>query len=244
MRGGAALLNVDRAAYAVRDGEVVELKAFFSTASRAGSTPRARPRRRIDTLGDVLPQLGRPRGHAGRRRGLARTAAPLVHDGIARRAAQVATAPTPSRPSSSATDSRLGGSATRTERLATTLAAQLSLTLRNVHAYQREHEIAEEFQNALLEPPPAIDRGRFGVRYVPAGQAARVGGDFYDFVRLGPRRFMVAIGDVCGRGLDAAVQTAMVRYMLRAYVAESSPGESPRAPQRDHRPRRRPTCPS
>jgi serine phosphatase RsbU (regulator of sigma subunit) len=111
-------------------------------------------------------------------------------------------------------------------RLASTLAAQLGLTLRNVHAFQREHEIAETFQTALLVEPPMLAGAEIGVRYQAAAQAARVGGDFYDIVTLGPGRVMIAVGDVCGRGLDAAVETALVRYTLRAYAREGSPGEA------------------
>jgi GAF domain-containing protein len=222
VRGGAALLNVDRAAYAVRDGEVVELKAFFSTASE-WQYSEEEAEAAIETLWRVLPQLGDLE------------ATPGVEVSVEQRAVLLDAAlvvPLKRHRSDAIaalifSDRRGGGGFDEEDkRLATTLAAQLSLTLRNVHAYQREHEIAEEFQNALLEPPPAVAGVEFGVRYVPAGQAARVGGDFYDFVRLGPRRFMIAVGDVCGRGLNAAVETAMVRYMLRAYAAESSPGES------------------
>jgi phosphoserine phosphatase RsbU/P len=111
-------------------------------------------------------------------------------------------------------------------RLATTLAAQLALTLRNVHAFQREHQIAETFQTALLVAPPVLPGAEIGVRYQAASQAARVGGDFYDILALGPGRVMIAVGDVCGRGLQAAVETALVRYTLRAYAQEGSPGEA------------------
>jgi sigma-B regulation protein RsbU (phosphoserine phosphatase) len=53
-----------------------------------------------------------------------------------------------------------------------------------------------------------------------------VGGDFYDLVTLSPGRLMVIVGDVCGKSLGAAAQSAVVRYMLRAYAAEGSPGEA------------------
>jgi serine phosphatase RsbU (regulator of sigma subunit) len=112
------------------------------------------------------------------------------------------------------------------ELLATTLAAQLGASLGNALAYKREHEIADTLQTALLTEPPPVAGLDIGKRYRPATQATRVGGDFYDMVSLGPGRLMVAIGDVCGKGLQPAAHTAVVRYMLRAYAAESSPGES------------------
>ena len=110
--------------------------------------------------------------------------------------------------------------------LVATLAAQLGASLHNATAYQREHAIAETFQTALLMAPPAIPGIEVGVRYRAATDAARVGGDFYDLVTLGPGRLMVIVGDVCGKSLSAAAQSAVVRYMLRAYAAEGSPGEA------------------
>jgi len=110
--------------------------------------------------------------------------------------------------------------------LLATLGAQLSASLHNTAAYQREHAIAETFQQALLMQPPAIPGIDVGVRYRAATEAARVGGDFYDLIMLSPGRLMVIVGDVCGKSLGAAAQSAVVRYMLRAYAAEGSPGEA------------------
>ena len=110
--------------------------------------------------------------------------------------------------------------------LLTTIAAQLNASMHNAIAYQREHVIAETFQQALLMDAPPIPGIEVGVRYKAATDAARVGGDFYDLVSLGPGKLMVIVGDVCGKSLAAAAQSAVVRYMLRAYAAESSPGEA------------------
>ncbi len=123
-------------------------------------------------------------------------------------------------------DKMLGGFDEEDRLLIATLAAQLSASLHNAIAYQREHAIAETFQQALLMEPPAIPGIEVGVHYRAATDAARVGGDFYDLVMLGPGRLMVIVGDVCGKSLGAAAQSAVVRYMLRAYAAEGSPGEA------------------
>ena len=112
------------------------------------------------------------------------------------------------------------------ELVVATLAAQASVSLHNTAAYQREHAIAETFQRALLMQPPAIPGIEVGVQYRAATEVARVGGDFYDLVMLGPGRLMVIVGDVCGKSLSAAAESAVVRYMLRAYAAEGSPGEA------------------
>jgi serine phosphatase RsbU (regulator of sigma subunit) len=110
--------------------------------------------------------------------------------------------------------------------LAATLAAQLGASLHNATVYQREHVIAETFQQALLMQPPPIPGVDVGVCYRAATEAARVGGDFYDLVSLGPNRLMVVVGDVCGKGLAAAAESAVVRYMLRAYAQEEPPGQA------------------
>ncbi|HSL96081.1 MAG TPA: GAF domain-containing SpoIIE family protein phosphatase [Thermoleophilia bacterium] len=122
---------------------------------------------------------------------------------------------------------KLDGPFTATDGLLlSTLAAQLGSSLHNAIAYQREHAIAETFQTALLMDPPVIPGIEVGVCYRAATDAARVGGDFYDLVSLGPGRLMVMVGDVCGKGLPAAAQSAVVRYMVRAYAADGSPGEA------------------
>ncbi len=112
------------------------------------------------------------------------------------------------------------------ELLVATLAAQLDASLHNTTAYQREHAIAETFQQALLLDPPAVAGVDIGVCYRAATEAARVGGDFYDLVTLAPGRLLVTVGDVCGKSLSAAAQSAVVRYMLRGYAAEGSSGEA------------------
>jgi len=218
VRFGVELLGVERAAYAVRDAEVVQLRAFYSARSE-WTADEGEAEAALDTLRDVMSRLGLFDGDRETTEN-----AVLCDDSLV-------VALKRHRPDAVAAlifsaKVEEGGFSEEDQRLATTLAAQLSLTLRNIHAYQREHRIAEEFQDALLVSPPPMAGVDLGVRYVPAGEAARVGGDFYDFVRLGGNRFMVAIGDVCGRGLEAAAQTAVVRYMLRAYAAESSPGEA------------------
>ncbi len=110
--------------------------------------------------------------------------------------------------------------------LAATLAAQLGASLHNATVYHREHAIAETFQQALLMQPPPIPGVDVGVTYRAATEAAKVGGDFYDLVSLGPNRLMVVVGDVCGKGLAAAAESAVVRYMLRAYAQEEPPGQA------------------
>jgi sigma-B regulation protein RsbU (phosphoserine phosphatase) len=56
--------------------------------------------------------------------------------------------------------------------------------------------------------------------YRPAGDGSEVGGDFYDVFQIGTGDWVVAVGDVCGKGVEAAVVTTVARYTLRAASVE------------------------
>jgi len=83
--------------------------------------------------------------------------------------------------------------------------------------YAHEHQVAEALQTSLLgEVPERIDCFGFETLYRAALEEARVGGDFYDVFRIADDRIGIAIGDVSGKGLKAAVQVAMAKYSLRS----------------------------
>jgi serine phosphatase RsbU (regulator of sigma subunit) len=63
---------------------------------------------------------------------------------------------------------------------------------------------------------PSIPDCELAVRFVPAAAAELVGGDFYDVFAAGPDRWVIVVGDVCGKGADAAAVTAMARWTLRS----------------------------
>jgi sigma-B regulation protein RsbU (phosphoserine phosphatase) len=77
--------------------------------------------------------------------------------------------------------------------------------------------LAKTLQSTLIPPsPPAIPRLEVAARYRPAGDGTEVGGDFYDVFQVGPAEWIVVAGDVCGKGVEAAVVTALARHTLRA----------------------------
>ncbi|MCX8052667.1 MAG: SpoIIE family protein phosphatase [Armatimonadetes bacterium] len=89
--------------------------------------------------------------------------------------------------------------------------------------YLREHAIAEKLQTSFLQDEcPEIPGFEITQRYQAALDEAAVGGDFYDLFRLTDEKLGVVIADVAGKGLNAAVYTAMTKYMLRAYAFEES----------------------
>lgn len=98
-------------------------------------------------------------------------------------------------------------------------------------AARQARTLAETLQQTLLPPSlPTIPGVELGAAYRPAGDGSIVGGDFYDVFEIGDERWGIAIGDVCGKGADAAVITALARYTIRAAaVGTPSPSEALRA---------------
>ena len=89
-------------------------------------------------------------------------------------------------------------------------------------ALRREHLIAETLQRSLLSAPAedAFPGLRIQTEYEPAWREALIGGDFYDALSLGGNTVALVVGDVTGKGLEAATHTAEVKYALRAILRE------------------------
>jgi PAS domain S-box-containing protein len=77
--------------------------------------------------------------------------------------------------------------------------------------------MARTFQRSLLPPElPEIPRVEVAAAYQAAGEGNEVGGDFYDAFDVGDDEWALVMGDVCGKGPDAAAVTALARYTVRA----------------------------
>ena len=101
--------------------------------------------------------------------------------------------------------------------LAEELARRAGQAVDNARLYQERSYIARTLQESLLPVDlPAIPGVELAARYRAAGEGNQVGGDFYDVFRLDDSRWALVIGDVCGKGPEAAALTALVRYTLRA----------------------------
>ncbi len=105
------------------------------------------------------------------------------------------------------------------------LAARAALALDNVRLFQEQRELAEGLQRSLLTPPPEPDHAQVVVRYVPASQAAQVGGDWYDAFLQPDGATVLVIGDVVGHDTAAAAAMGQVRGLLRgiAYTTGEGP---------------------
>ena len=81
----------------------------------------------------------------------------------------------------------------------------------------QEHRIATQLQVSLMpESLPEVPGMDIASGFRPAGEGHEIGGDFYDVFECSKTSWMVVIGDVCGKGAEAAALTALARYTLRA----------------------------
>ena len=105
------------------------------------------------------------------------------------------------------------------------LARRAALAVDNARLFQDQRRIAASLQESLLPPLlPQIPGVRLAARYEAAGEGMEVGGDFYDIFETGGETWAVVIGDVCGKGPQAAALAALARYALRAAgVRERNP---------------------
>ena len=103
---------------------------------------------------------------------------------------------------------------------ASKLASLAGLALQNARLFERERRIADALQQALLSAPEAGEALESAVVYRPASDSINVGGDFYDVFVLDDGRVCFAVGDVSGKGLDAARLTSVLHDEIRAYAYE------------------------
>ena len=101
--------------------------------------------------------------------------------------------------------------------LAEELARRCATAVDNARLFAERAYIARTLQHSLLPAElPDIPGIEAAARFRPTGEGNEVGGDFYDLFESGGRGWTVVMGDVCGKGPDAAAVTALARYTLRA----------------------------
>jgi len=111
----------------------------------------------------------------------------------------------------------------RDEAILAQLGQLTSVAIAKSQAYTRERHIAHVLQRSLLPPSlPVVPGLTAAVRFIAAGEGVEVGGDFYDFFRARHSGAAALIGDVCGKGPEAAAVTALARHTLRAAAAYES----------------------
>ena len=86
---------------------------------------------------------------------------------------------------------------------------------------ERLAHIARTLQSSLLPPNlPYIPGMELAASYRAFGDGFEVGGDFYDVFELGSGQWVLVLGDVCGKGSEAAVVTALARHTVRAAAVQ------------------------
>lgn len=110
--------------------------------------------------------------------------------------------------------------------IAEELARRAAIAVDNARLYRERSYIARTLQESLLPPElPSVAGIEIASRFRAAGEATEVGGDFYDMFDT-THGWGIVMGDVCGKGADAAAVTALARYTLRTLgIQETSPAE-------------------
>lgn len=103
---------------------------------------------------------------------------------------------------------------------------RVGVALDNARLYAREHRTAVTLQHDLLPQLPVVPQLDLAARYLPSGQAARVGGDWYDVLQLPDAAVGIAVGDVAGHDMAAAASMGQLRAVLRSYAWDcTDPGD-------------------
>ncbi|TXJ79467.1 GAF domain-containing protein [Streptomyces lavendulae] len=110
--------------------------------------------------------------------------------------------------------------------LAADLGHRAALALDNARLYALQEHTAEQLQLSLLPDLTGLDHLQLATRYLAARERAEVGGDWYDAFPLPDGSAVLAIGDVVGHDLAAAVRMGQLRNMLRALAFDSG-GDDP-----------------
>lgn len=98
------------------------------------------------------------------------------------------------------------------------LGRRIGLATENLIAYRERAQVADAFQRSLVPPSiPQIDGLDIAAALLPlSALKAQLGGDFYDVFRAGRLTWGVVIGDVSGKGPQAAAVTSVARHAIKA----------------------------
>ena len=106
------------------------------------------------------------------------------------------------------------------QQLATLIAQRAAIAVGNARLFERQQHVARTLQAAFL--PPALPRAegvQFDAIYAAGTKDLTIGGDWYDAFPYAAGGFAFSVGDVAGRGLDAAVPMGKMRQTFRALAA-------------------------
>ena len=100
-------------------------------------------------------------------------------------------------------------------------AGQAALALDRARIFESERATAETLQRSVLPASlPRVDGVQLAARYLPGSQGVAVGGDWFDALELHDGRLGLIVGDVMGKGVQAAASMGQLRNALRAFSVE------------------------
>ncbi|MFD0437412.1 ATP-binding SpoIIE family protein phosphatase [Streptomyces chartreusis] len=104
------------------------------------------------------------------------------------------------------------------------LAARAGLVLDNARMYTYQESVAETLQDSMLPHiPPRLAGCDIATRYLPGTLLGRVGGDWFDSVKLPGARTALVVGDVMGHGLNSAAMMGQLRTAVQTMAALDLP---------------------
>ncbi len=104
---------------------------------------------------------------------------------------------------------------------------RMARAMENARLYRERDHVARTLQRSFLPPAlPEVPGLELEALFLPASRRDEVGGDFYDVFEARHGRWVALIGDVCGKGVEAATLTGLARHTLRATSEVDLPSEA------------------
>ncbi|MFD7506624.1 SpoIIE family protein phosphatase [Streptomyces sp. NPDC059850] len=104
------------------------------------------------------------------------------------------------------------------------LAARAGLVLDNARMYTYQENVAETLQDSMLpQVAPRMAGCDTATRYLPGTRLGRVGGDWFDAIKLSGSRTALVVGDVMGHGLNSAAMMGQLRTAVQTMAALDLP---------------------
>jgi serine phosphatase RsbU (regulator of sigma subunit)/anti-sigma regulatory factor (Ser/Thr protein kinase) len=104
------------------------------------------------------------------------------------------------------------------------LAARAGLVLDNARMYTYQENVAETLQDSMLpQVAPHMAGCDIATRYLPGARLGRVGGDWFDTIKLPGSRTALVVGDVMGHGLNSAAMMGQLRTAVQTMATMETP---------------------
>jgi anti-sigma regulatory factor (Ser/Thr protein kinase) len=103
------------------------------------------------------------------------------------------------------------------------LGRRAGVAVANAKQFHREQYVAETLQRAFLPSRfPAADGVQMSAHYRPGSTEAAIGGDWYDAFEIADGEIVITIGDVTGKGIEAARLMVLMRQAIRVAALDSN----------------------